>query len=853
MKKTFRLLIAVLLFSMLLSACGNGTKENEADKTSGVSDADSGYLTISADGISEYQIMTELSQINEKNFATRLQSYISSNFGVLLPLRSSKGSESVADKKIFVSEADDITVQTRGTSVYLGAPDAEGYQILEIILRDYFEYAEGKLKMKNDIDFVYDRDKTENGKYGESITFATDASREYTLVYSAKDHRNVHAAEVFSQLLEEQTGMRVVAAPDTGTYENEIVYGNAERKCSEPVRSRINSSGEYAVGISQGSAVLAGTDDIDCVYALLTFAQMLKNSNTIYESDMYVSSTAKNTVYTVDIALAATAYRDAYGTYSSYVDRDSASLSEGGKREKLLNELLIERLGTGFVVSPGKQSALYSGFVVRLDPSDYTKKTYVSDGEVYIAEKFARSYFGDVFESADDGFINLSSYIGAQEKYKMLFKEKQDLYIVVPADYTALDSDTASYMGFRNREFLERMVVLLDNPLRPEPQNNVEQTRTVIDSVDFDPSLIYDFTVQGHPTMYSPGICTVTENGKEVIYVSYEKCMATMMNVKKELDTVTYLKRSTDGGRTWEDIGSVSDMKWAAIFEHDGDIYVMGTNLVLDGRAVIARYRPAEDTFEYKTMNFSGGGGAPCAVIEANGRIWRASTHVCSAPADSDLFDSSNWTVSARADSVFTVNDFLSITGLSSVAKFSLGEGNIVLKPDGNVYAVFPLDAAPTYGYYIVLRVSDDGKTLSKLDGNASMMSFPSTKSKSSIRYDAQTGLYVTITSLPMSGEVTSAAANTRNVMGIAVSRDMENWTVIDVLMVDREIMSEDMSRIAHGYQYADFDFSGDCIRIVVREASGVTSTYHDGKYITLYTIENYTCFLTEGLARAEE
>ena len=363
----------------------------------------------------------------------------------------------------------------------------------------------------------------------------------------------------------------------------------------------------------------------------------------------------------------------------------------------------------------------------------------------------------------------------------------------------------------------------------------------MIAEAPYDVSELYDYTVQGHLTHYSPEICVTEENGKEVIYVSYESCMAIEMGT--EYDNVTYLKRSTDGGATWTLLGSVADMRWGTIFELDGVIYVIGTARS-SSKAMMIRYTPAHDRFESKRMEISLGSGAPCSVVIANGRVWRATSNVSSAPADSDLFDESVWISTEKASTVLTLQDFIRITGTSvadKITDWSLTEGNIVVSPEGKIYAMFRINAKPQCGYTAILEVSQNGTSLKQLPNNNSVVSFPTTGSKYTIKYDEKTQCYIAITSLPSNNNQTTWwACNVRNVAALVVSKDLINWTVVDTLLVDRAVVNETVSRVSHAYQYVDFDFSGDDLRIIVREATGESYHFHDGKYITMYTVSDY-------------
>ena len=166
------------------------------------------------------------------------------------------------------------------------------------------------------------------------------------------------------------------------------------------------------------------------------------------------------------------------------------------------------------------------------------------------------------------------------------------------------------------------------------------------------------------------------------------------------------------------------------------------------------------------------------------------------------------------------------------------------MDPDGNVTVIFRIDAGETCGYAAVVRVSDDGSTLSVIPECNSLVRMPTATSKFSVRYDSVSGRYLSLVSLPT---MQKDAAKQRNVLALIASKNLMDWQIVDTILVDREMMNNTMSAASHAYQYVDFDFSGSDVRFVVREASGVTNTYHDGTFITLYTIENFRTLLGGG------
>ena len=169
----------------------------------------------------------------------------------------------------------------------------------------------------------------------------------------------------------------------------------------------------------------------------------------------------------------------------------------------------------------------------------------------------------------------------------------------------------------------------------------------------------------------------------------------------------------------------------------------------------------------------------------------------------------------------------------------------MVMSPDGQIYAMYRIDAAPSHKTAFVFEVSDDGKTVAPIAEREGIVAFPSSQTKFSLIYDAELKLYVTITSLPTHNTVTMQ----RNCLGFLVSKDLVHWEVIDSLLVDRQMVNDKYSYWAHGFQYVDFSIMDETLYFFVRESSGESVNFHDANYATLYTIENFRDFVRERLS----
>ena len=87
---------------------------------------------------------------------------------------------------------------------------------------------------------------------------------------------------------------------------------------------------------------------------------------------------------------------------------------------------------------------------------------------------------------------------------------------------------------------------------------------------------------------------------------------------------------------------------------------------------------------------------------------------------------------------------------------------------------------------------------------------------------------------------MTENACRARNVLGSSYSDNLTDWVTVDTLLVDRLIINSECSCWKTAFQYVDWDFNGDDIVMAVREATGFTNTFHDGKYLTFYRISDF-------------
>ena len=479
--------------------------------------------------------------------------------------------------------------------------------------------------------------------------------------------------------------------------------------------------------------------------------------------------------------------------YMSYGKSDTPSVTDDQKTLKAISE----KLGSGLAVLGNSANAVMGGRVVKADINDYSVTNEIIDGKICVAADLASRFSGreigisPVHSSGKDYYpaSELAKYLGM--KY-LDFTSDNGMFVFLADDSTLTDQDISS---------VGRLIPFCTVG-EHEPRVNVEQTRTVIATSD---------TAAGDYT-YSPSIV---------------RCGDHLYATRDISCKWTDVFASGDNGATWEQRGRIHRMWWATIFEHDGDIFVIGRYDDVGGESFIGITKSTDGGFTWTDIDSERGGisyngyGVHCGptpVVEANGKIYRVfeSTtgekreFVAMCDADSDLLDPKNWSFSKPFVSGFFPN-----------------EGNAIIAPDGNVF--------------VLSRVSTESAYLLRLLGNGELtgiqyVSFPSTANKFTCRYDDKSGKYLAIV-CPL---VDPDGSYQRNWSALAVSDDLVNWKIAEMLLCDRELVNPYVSISQHAFQYVDWIFDGDDILFVVRESAGDCKNFHDSNYLTMYRIVNY-------------
>jgi hypothetical protein len=347
----------------------------------------------------------------------------------------------------------------------------------------------------------------------------------------------------------------------------------------------------------------------------------------------------------------------------------------------------------------------------------------------------------------------------------------------------------------------------------------------------------------------------------------------------------------------------VPALYWATLFvrENDSRVYAMGvTGDNSRGPAQITVGASADcgvtfGAFVNITTGAAGYSTGPTPVLEKDGRLWRAferndgawpsgySTLAVSAPVDADILVPANWNVSGALG-------FSAVAGLVPASwsrpdvrsDFGWLEGNAVDTADGSpgINIVLRVNSPPAANKAALVHLSSPSATPAFVRW---IDFFPGGNSKFTIRRDNATGVFVTLgnyvdesaplvsepptcgtASLSASGASTATArpccsisqqeacepapanciwchANSRNVLSLAVSHNLSNWTLAGApVLFDDTGIPKWTSELFTGFQYVDFQFIDGDIIAAVRSAYRGANAYHNSNRILFTRVANW-------------
>lgn len=321
-------------------------------------------------------------------------------------------------------------------------------------------------------------------------------------------------------------------------------------------------------------------------------------------------------------------------------------------------------------------------------------------------------------------------------------------------------------------------------------------------------------------------------------------------------ESLTSIYRSEDDGKTWVNVTHIMNCYWSSLFLHRGHVYILGTSQQY-GSIVIRRSDDGGFTWTHPAderagLLFRGGPfrQAPnyhCSavpILEHNGRLYKAfedadppvhgpSFHSCviSAPADADLLNTANWTISNK----IPFNPEWIPSEWDTPQRPCWLEGNVVLAPNGELWNILRLNARPMVNRAVIVKIADGGSAIS-FDPRGGFIDFPGGGSKFNIRHDEPTGMY-----LALVNKVTDVSwPSQRNILSLSVSHDLLNWRLVKTLMQDESGLSPEDSARLTGFQYVDWQFDGEDIIYLVRTAYRGAIRYHDSNRIIFRKLKEF-------------
>ncbi len=324
------------------------------------------------------------------------------------------------------------------------------------------------------------------------------------------------------------------------------------------------------------------------------------------------------------------------------------------------------------------------------------------------------------------------------------------------------------------------------------------------------------FSQNGPP----PGILISKSDDPGTRYVSCP-CLAILPNgtyiashawwLPKKPGHETVVFQSKDRGRNWEKLSTIDGQFGSTIFEHDGDLYLLGAtkhwnNIVIrrskDGGRTWTNPTDASNGLLSIGQYYSDAGTMPVFA----GRIWRTFEQAhekriraltFSAPTNSNLLDASSWRKS----------------NLASITKDHFGgkndrlfHGNLVPMGDGTQASIMRTDAEKPVA--AILTVSGSGRNLN-LDTQNAFVDMPGSRWKFVVRYDQQSKRYWSIVN-----KDTDPFAM-QNVLALVSSTNMRDWKV-------ETILRQHIDCTKHGFYKTFWQFDGDDIIAAVGTGWGV-------------------------------
>ena len=817
-------------------------------------------ISVIANKKSDYVIVHGASDELGKNIANDLCSLLYKAYGVSLAIRSdsaeyeheilvgntNREASSTAAKRL--KGENDFLIGYVDGQVVLYADSVAAMKRMMITLRDKFVDEESQaFELPKDNGYLYSEHLGDGDALGSVVELLQNGKTNYSIIIN-EDDLDCERIARYVQSEMQKLGASIKIYEDFEEYsdnrEYEFIIGYLD--INRPEVQKVNSalqSDDFLVTCSGTKIFLLATD----VNMLMRGAEYFvtyclgraKEGNlSIRECDEYrYALNGRN--FVISESRLSELYQTVLKRYPTLYDwyLRAGTVSDDAKRDQKLIDALVKRMGTAAVFRVGSTYALYDGMIQQLNPNDYRQCTTVEDSKIYIPTAFANLYFGTSY--ATDGYKVVELNALADKTGSFLdYDAETGLVILTPKEVVPFTDGAVVSGGYNHATYRQRMLEFFEAPEFSLPNNNTQQSRVVIDTPkDYFPEKSYDYSQMTYTVCYSPSILTVENaDGSTTLYASYE-----LSNIKNgdELSTVTVVRISRDGGATWQEIAKIHSLRWAELFLVGDFVYVIGSTLQQNDLQI--NRLETDGTVTSKKL-YERHSGIMQALLSDGILYVPTDFGMLSVPANADLMESSNWTVTNNPNDLVNREWFIELTG-KGLGNAAIGEGNCDLMepnavkgPDGEIYVIYRIECQPNANYAVLFKLSADRSTLELLPEGQSLIQFPTTISRFTVKYDEATKLYVCISNL----YTVIGCERARNVVGLSVSADLRNWKTVDALLVEREMINAEASCWAHAYQYPDFDFDGDDLVLSIREATGYTNNFHDGKYCTFYRVSDF-------------
>ena len=353
-----------------------------------------------------------------------------------------------------------------------------------------------------------------------------------------------------------------------------------------------------------------------------------------------------------------------------------------------------------------------------------------------------------------------------------------------------------------------------------------------------------------HPEDYFCRYSGVCPASPSIVKLPSGKLLASMDILYGTTDEkITPIFESCDGGKSWHYLTELYPCHWGRLFVHRGALYCIGEggNMLLIGRSDDEgrTWRTPTALAQGAKRDYGIHKGAT-PVVEYSGRIytsiefgawgfWRFYNIMLSAPADADLLDPTNWTLT---EPMHVTPEMLGY----DVPDVTCAEGNAVATENG-IYNYLRVDphssVAPTFQTVnrAVILKADESNPDAALAFDKLIELPCGLRNKFEVRRTPDGSGYVAV------GNEYADGHRLRSILTLAVSNDGINFKnahrILDVRCDERE----DIKDIAYSDPAIDFD--GDDIVIVLRVAANGAMDFHNNNMVCLFRVENYKQYFT--------